>query len=135
MRVKAVGDRVSVGIVAFHHSTLHGMEVVQAVWNESKLDDPIVTGAQEQGHSDSSLHYGRYGVQCRAFDVRIPSKGGRRLGVEEVEALLGVLRLLLGRYFDVVLEWRRAQGNRPREMSHIHIEADDRNVGKVLSDG
>ena len=66
MKVK---NERTVGVI-FHHSMLHGLEVVDRTWRKVTGTHARVTGLGEEGHSEGSLHYGVSGdIRTRAFDV------------------------------------------------------------------
>jgi hypothetical protein len=100
------------------------------LWAALGLDRPVVTGLQEDGHSEGSLHYGAGlgDLRCRAGDLRIPSRRKVSLGDTEVKQVVSKLRELLGPSFDVVLE-KNSRGY----LSHIHIEADFKKVERLAN--
>jgi len=106
------------GVIIWHHSALHAMDIVNQVWASSDFGIPVITGAQEEGHGAAryrSLHYGTaMDIRCRAFDVRLPNKEYQSLA-----KVAATLQYVLGTAFDVVLE-KRASGS----YSHFHIEFD-----------
>lgn len=98
--------------LTLHPSLLHALEVTDRVFRAVTGKHAVVTGLQEEGHSEESRHYGRENdVRCRAFDVRI-----RDFQPSQLESILKELRVRLPSVeFDVVLE-----------SSHLHIEVDEK---------
>ena len=113
--MKVKNARTVLGVEGAHPSLAHAMGVVDRVWRKVTGKHPIVTGLAEEGHSETSRHYGVPGdTRCRAFDIRavdltpedrleIDAELHRRLGANE---------------FDVVWE---ALGT---VNSHLHLEVD-----------
>lgn len=92
-----------------HSAILYASDVVDRVWRASTESHPILTGLQEEGHSEGSLHYGILGdTRCRAFDVRTSQLNSTEKA--EIDAELKI-RLAAGKEFDIV--WER---------NHLHIE-------------
>lgn len=95
--------------LTLHPACEHALNVVDRVWFRVTGEHPIVTGLQEEGHSQNSLHYGILGdVRCRAFDIRV-----RNLTEEEKEEIDSELNLRLGGGFEFDIVW---------EPSHMHCE-------------
>ena len=96
--------------IEWHPSAVHGIEVASRVVWKFANKHLVVTGAQEEGHSEKSLHYGIPGdIRCRAFDIR--TSDFSKPQIKDIVAELK-LRLCAGKEFDVVLE-----------DDHIHVEA------------
>lgn len=101
--------------VLFHHSILHAAEVVDRTWRRVTGAHAVVTGLGEEGHSETSLHYGVVGdIRTRAMDFR-----ARDLTPEERHEIDAELHRRLGEgEFDIV--WERLDTPTP----HLHVEVD-----------
>ena len=113
--MKVKNTRTALGVEGAHPSLAHAMGVVDRVWRKVTGRHPIVTGLAEEGHSETSRHYGIPGdSRCRALDVRAVDLTPE----ERVEIDAELHRRLGANEFDVVWE---ALGT---VNSHLHLEVD-----------
>jgi len=98
---------VPLAVVSWHPAMDFAFEQVYYVYQEVLGRHPVLTGAQEDAHSDGSLHFGRgEDPRCRAADFDDDDiNGGQKVRMR------AMLVLRLGSQFDVI--W---------ETQHLHIE-------------
>lgn len=128
-------------ILTLHEGMKFCCYVVQNVWSRYTKDEPIVSGGQEVGHSEKSLHYGdkkRSDPRCRALDFDSPGLSLEHIRYlrQDLERRLGscfqVLPCFLIKKGDLVTRWEPTYNmevleNTPPDsikISHIHIELD-----------
>lgn len=126
-------------VVEWSVSMRHCFRVVARVWPKyTDNDTPVITGAQETGHSKGSQHYGMKtgGYQSEAADF-----DSANLNEDNAQNLAFRLQSELGQAYQVLIAWkvgsiiyydrkRAFEVARKTEaiitVSHIHIEHDPR---------
>lgn len=113
MRVRYLRQRrvPLAAISSLHPAMEFANEQVWIVYRQVLGRDPVVTGAQEDAHSDGSLHYGLFpDPRLRALDYDDD-------GITATQKVLIAeeLRMRLGNQFDIIWEGH-----------HLHVEYDVR---------
>lgn len=132
-------------ILQLHEGMKFCCYVVQNVWAKYTQEEPVVTGGQEVGHSEKSLHYGskdRTDPRCRALDFDSPglnSTGNWRMLRQDLQRYLGaafqVLPCFLIKRGSIVTQWvptydlqevedALEADSESARLSHFHIELD-----------
>lgn len=108
MRVRYLsGRRVPVSLLSLHPSMEFANEQVWIVYRHVLGRDPIITGGQEDAHSNGSLHFGLFpDPRARALDY-----DDDEISEDQKIQIKQLLEARLGNQFDVV--W---------ESHHLHIE-------------
>lgn len=98
----------------WHPAIEHAADIIDRVWRAHTGKQARVTGLGEEGHSESSLHYGIPGdIRLRAIDVDADEQ--HCTAAQRIKIHNDLLRRL-GTEFDVIWE---AMGT---PNAHLHVE-------------
>ncbi len=125
--------RVPLAVIEWHPSMKFALIIIDSVFLAYTNRDALMTAAQEDAHSEDSLHFGIVSNNPDATDPRCRAADFSAADIEEIQAaaMERELQAGLGKHFDVVFEYTtvdKETGPRPQTLHHLHIEFDPETI-------